>query len=72
VSNKIRPSVCSDCQMAKSHSLLFPLSASQPHGPLDLIFKDVWGPSPSSSTSGSRYYLMLMIIESLYGSFILN
>jgi hypothetical protein len=60
VSNKIRPSVCSDCQMAKSHSLPFPLSASQSHGPLDLIFSDVWGPSPAISTSGSRYYLIFV------------
>jgi hypothetical protein len=66
VSTKSRPSVCSECQQAKSHALPFPLSMSKSRGPLDLIFSHVWGPSPVLSTHGSRYYLVFVDDYSKY------
>lgn len=54
-SNKI-PSVCSACQ-GKSHRLPFPVSQSISEYPLDLIFADVWGPSPFLSTKENKYYV---------------
>ncbi|KAA8522693.1 hypothetical protein F0562_009145 [Nyssa sinensis] len=46
-------SVCSDCQMAKSHALPFQLSSNVSSHPLDLIFTDVWGPAFVASSTGS-------------------
>jgi hypothetical protein len=41
-------SVCDACQRAKSHQLLFPISSSVSKAPLELIFSDVWDPTPMS------------------------
>lgn len=53
-SNKI-PGVCS--AKGKSHRLPFPVSQSISYHLLDLIFSDVWGPSPILSTKGNKYYV---------------
>ena len=45
------------CRMGKSHKLLFHLSPSVSHFPLELIFTDVWGPSPFYSNNGNWYYV---------------
>ena len=55
-SNKI-PSICSACQQGKSHRLLFSSSQSISTHPFELIFSDVWGPSPIMSTNGNKYYV---------------
>jgi histone deacetylase 1/2 len=49
-SNKI-PGICSACQQGKSHRLSFFSSQSVSNQPLELIFSDVWGPSPFMSTT---------------------
>uniref|UniRef100_A0A8R7TQI2 GAG-pre-integrase domain-containing protein n=1 Tax=Triticum urartu TaxID=4572 RepID=A0A8R7TQI2_TRIUA len=41
-------SVCDPCQQAKSHQLPYPISTSVSTAPLQLIFSDVWGPTPTS------------------------
>ena len=33
---------------------------------LDLLFMDVWGPSPTLSSSGNRYYLSIVDDYSRY------
>ncbi|PKU79088.1 Retrovirus-related Pol polyprotein from transposon TNT 1-94 [Dendrobium catenatum] len=50
---------CKFCNMAKSHRL--PFSASN-HvtTPLQLIHTDVWGPAPSTSRDGYKYYLIFI------------
>jgi histone deacetylase 1/2 len=41
-----KESVCDACQEAKSHQLPYPKLHSVSTQPLQLIFSDVWGPSP--------------------------
>jgi len=55
-SNKI-PSIYSACHQGKSHCLPFSSSQSISTHPLELIFSDVWGPSPIMSTNGNKYYV---------------
>jgi hypothetical protein len=50
-------SVCHACQLGKSHRLPFYLSPSVSTSPLELIFSDVWGPSPFLSVNGNKYYV---------------
>lgn len=52
--NKI-PSVCKGCCMGRSHKLSFVYSTTVYDQPLQLIYSDIWGPSPISSNNGSRY-----------------
>lgn len=58
-SSKIN-SLCSACQMGKSHRLPLPPTNSISHGPLQLIHSDVWGPSPSKSVDGFQYYVTFL------------
>jgi histone deacetylase 1/2 len=55
-SNKI-PSICSACQQGKSHRLPFSSFQSISTHLLELIFSDVWGPSPIMSTHNNKYYV---------------
>jgi hypothetical protein len=43
---------CDACKMGKMHQLPFHHSSFKAAGPLDLIFTDVWGPSPMLSVEG--------------------
>ena len=52
--------VCGSCCLGKHHQLPFVSSKSVYHEPLDLIYTDIWGPSPIPSTSGARYYITFM------------
>lgn len=52
--------VCSSCRFGKCSKLLFNLSSSISHFPLDLIHCDVWGPSLVRSISGYRYYVIFV------------
>jgi hypothetical protein len=54
--NKSSP-ICHACQLGKSHRLPFYLSPSRSKFPLELIFTDVWGPAPTLSNNGNRYYV---------------
>ncbi len=49
--------VCHACQLGKSHRLPFHLSPSVSSHPLELLFSNVWGPSPISSNNGNKYYV---------------
>jgi transposase InsO family protein len=50
-------SVCHACQLGKSHTLPFHLSPTVSTSPLELIFSDVWGPSPFLSINGNKFYV---------------
>jgi hypothetical protein len=54
------PIVCPACQRGKSHQLPFSLSENKSSFPLELVFFDVWGPSPILSTNGARYYVIFV------------
>jgi hypothetical protein len=48
--------VCGPFQQAKSHQLPYAKSASMSSHPLELIFSDVWGPTPES-VGRYKYYV---------------
>ncbi|PKU84004.1 Retrovirus-related Pol polyprotein from transposon TNT 1-94 [Dendrobium catenatum] len=51
---------CSACVRAKSHRLPFTKSLSQTTTALELVHCDVWGPSPTLSLQGYKYYLLFV------------
>ena len=51
---------CDSCLCHKSQRLPFHVSSLKSHGPLDLIYTDVWGPAPISSTEGYRFYVIFV------------
>lgn len=52
--------VCASCQQGKSKKLPFPTSTSRASRPLERVHSDVWGPSPISSISGFRFYVLFV------------
>ena len=52
--------VCSLCLCNKSHRLPFGESTLQSRAPLDLLYTDVWGPSPVQSVDGYNYYVIFV------------
>ena len=58
-SNK-KPIVCPGCQHGKSHQLLFSLSENKSSFPLELVFSNIWGPSPILSNNGACYYVIFV------------
>ncbi|CAN0875598.1 Retrovirus-related Pol polyprotein from transposon RE2, partial [Linum grandiflorum] len=58
VSNNNLPAVCEPCQFGKSKRLPFPSIHSSSLKPFDLVYSDVWGPSPCLSLNGHRYFLL--------------
>jgi histone deacetylase 1/2 len=46
--------------MAKSHALPFSNSYISISKPLELLYSDVWGPTPILSTTGARYYVSFL------------
>jgi hypothetical protein len=65
LSNKAASS-CIACPQAKGHQLPFVISNSRICKPLDLIYFDVWGPSPTLSFNGNRYYVSFIDAFSRY------
>lgn len=60
ISSHNLPIVCDACQLGKSHRL--PLTNSQVASfkPFDLVYSDVWGPSPYFSINENRYFLLFV------------
>lgn len=56
VSNKNFP-FCNGCCYGKSHKLPFPTSLTVYIKPFELIYTDLWGPTPTHSTGGYTYYI---------------
>ena len=44
--------------MRRQRRLAFSISQHTTKGLLDLIYKEVWGPSPVASVGGTKYYVM--------------
>lgn len=53
-------SICTSCQHGKSKKLSFSLSSHVSSKPLELIHSDVWGPAPTPSISGYKYYIIFI------------
>ena len=49
---------CHACNISKSHRLPFTLFSFHAKHPLELIYSDLWGPSPIPTIDGSRYYVL--------------
>ena len=65
VANKNEPA-CSACLSAKSKQLPFYSSQSQIKAPLELIYSDLWGPSPVLSRTRNNYYVSFLDAYSRY------
>jgi hypothetical protein len=52
--------------MSKSKHLSFSLSPTHVHHPLELIYTDVWGPSPMYSTTRNTFYVSFLDAYSRY------
>jgi hypothetical protein len=57
---------CPACHMSKSHQLPFSQSSTRVNHPLEMIYTDVWGPSPLCSTVGNKYYVSFLDAHSRY------
>ena len=55
-----KSSFCDSYQCNKSHKLPFGKSSLKSRRPLDLIYTDVWGPSPIRSIDGFSYYIIFV------------
>jgi hypothetical protein len=66
VINNKASSPCTACPQAKGHQLPFLVSISTICQPLDLVYSDVWGPSPTLSMNGNRYYVSFIDAFSRY------
>ena len=53
-------SLCFRCNLGKSHHLPFSLNNNRCLLPFDCLHCDLWGPSPVCSTTGFRYYVVLI------------
>lgn len=60
VITKISKSVCEACQLGKSSRLPFSASSFVSTKPLERIHCDLWGPAPTVSFQGFRYYVILI------------
>jgi transposase InsO family protein len=50
--------ICETCIKAKSHRSTYHLSNNKSQEPFDLVHSDVWGPSPTISKSGYRWFVL--------------
>lgn len=57
---------CTASSIAKAHKLPSSPSQHKYTSPLELLFMDVWGPSPGKSKYGSSYYLSVVDAHSRY------
>ena len=65
-SRKYKSTICSDCQLAKSHRLPTQLSNFHASKPLELVYTDIWGLASVKSTSGAKYFILFVDDYSRY------
>jgi len=58
VTTKLLSSFCTACQLGKSSKLSLPLSHFRSNNILDLVYCDVWGPAPTLSSDGHRFFML--------------
>lgn len=51
---------CQSCLINKSHKLPFHKHGLMSYAPFDLIYTDVWGPSPTPSLNGHWFYVIFV------------
>jgi len=57
---------CHSCAVGKTHQLPFQSSDTVYTKPLQLVYVDIWGPSPVCASNGARYYISFMDAFSKY------
>lgn len=55
--NKHDSLLCKSCNLGKAHRLHDPTSTTVYDNAFDIIYSDLWGPSPNPSSPGYRYYI---------------
>nr|KYP31487.1 Retrovirus-related Pol polyprotein from transposon TNT 1-94 [Cajanus cajan] len=58
--------LCDSCCMGKAHQLPFVQSTTEYKSPIELVFTDIWGPSPVPSSTGARHYIIFLDAYSRY------
>ena len=51
---------CKTCIIAKSHRVSYPLRLNKKDSPFTLIHSNVWGPSPITTVSGFRWFVLFV------------
>lgn len=55
--NKVDTFTCKDCNLSKAIRIHSSLSTTVYSNAFDIIYTDLWGPSPQPSSFGFRYYV---------------
>ena len=58
--------VCDSCELGKWTRFPFPVLNKRAMYPLHIIYSDVWGPSPDSSVSSYKFYVIFIDSFSRY------
>ncbi|KAJ0850106.1 putative RNA-directed DNA polymerase [Helianthus annuus] len=66
LSSHLCHNLCSSCQMGKSSKLSLNLSNFRSNNILDLVYYDVWGPAPSLSFDGHKFFMLCVDHHSRY------
>ena len=59
-------SFCDTCKIGKLHQLPFTDCEITVVRPFELVYSDLWGPSPTLSTEGYRYYIVFVDAYTCY------
>lgn len=51
---------CDTCILAKIHCAAYPISSNKRFVPFALVHSDVWGPSPITTTSSFRWFVIFV------------
>ena len=70
--NSSNESICDSCQRAKSHQLPYERSTSVSNSPLELVFSDVWGPTPNSVGRYNYYVSFIADFSKFSWIYLLN
>ena len=59
-------SFCKACQYGKQHRLSFKSSERKTDSAMEIIHSDLWGPTPTISNQGFRYYIAFINDKTSY------
>ncbi|MFS7963768.1 putative RNA-directed DNA polymerase [Helianthus anomalus] len=66
ITDKFSNTLCTPCQLGKSSKLSLSDSSFRSKNLFDLVYCDVWGPSPALSVDGCRFFLLCVDHYSRY------
>ncbi|KAL5808011.1 hypothetical protein ACOSQ3_028702 [Xanthoceras sorbifolium] len=59
-------SMCESCRYGKMYQLHFQQSLIRTKNPLELVYSDIWGPSPILSSASHKYYILFVDCHTRY------